>query len=162
MSVAPHTHTDGACPVTGLTGTNPHAFCPPHPGDSRAPCPAMNSMANHGYLPRDGKCITPGVLIHALRAGYHLSYPLAWFLTHGGFYLIGQRRKRKGGHGPNLLLFVIQSMRNSINQIPKVRQNGATHHNRDLLDNPNTGVAGLPRFLAPTDGLQERKKGWNT
>ncbi|KAK9418810.1 putative Chloroperoxidase [Seiridium unicorne] len=27
------------------------------PGDSRAPCPMLNAMANHGWLPRDGKNI---------------------------------------------------------------------------------------------------------
>jgi hypothetical protein len=26
-------------------------------GDSRSPCPALNAMANHGILPRDGKNI---------------------------------------------------------------------------------------------------------
>lgn len=86
-----HLHAHGVCPVTGADS---HDYCPAQPGDSRSPCPALNTLANHGHLPRDGKCITPPVLIHALREGYHLSYPLAWFLTHGGFYLIGQRRKR--------------------------------------------------------------------
>ena len=86
-----HFHAHGVCPVTGADS---HDYCPAQHGDSRSPCPALNTLANHGYLPRDGKCITPHVLIHALRNGYHLSYPLAWFLTHGGFYLIGQRRKR--------------------------------------------------------------------
>ncbi|KAH9916790.1 uncharacterized protein B0H18DRAFT_938989 [Fomitopsis serialis] len=89
--VPPHAHAHGRCPVTGAES---HDYCPPQADDSRSPCPALNTLANHGYLPRDGKCITPAVLVHALRAGYHLSLPLAWFLTHGGFYLLGQRRKR--------------------------------------------------------------------
>ena len=25
-------------------------YIPPRPDDSRAPCPALNTMANHGYL----------------------------------------------------------------------------------------------------------------
>ena len=33
----------------------------PGPNDSRSPCPALNALANHGYLPRDGKDITPEV-----------------------------------------------------------------------------------------------------
>ncbi|TFY57029.1 heme-thiolate peroxidase, partial [Rhodofomes roseus] len=90
--VTPHAHSaHGRCPAAGA---EPHDYCPPQRGDSRSPCPALNTLANHGYLPRDGKVITPSVLIHALREGYHLSYTLAWFLTHGGFYLLGQRRKR--------------------------------------------------------------------
>ncbi|KAF9809598.1 hypothetical protein IEO21_07369 [Rhodonia placenta] len=85
-----HTHRHGECPVTGKTND----FCPAQKGDSRSPCPALNTLANHGYIPRDGKCITPHVLMHGLRKGYRLSAPLAWVLVHGGFYLLGQRRQR--------------------------------------------------------------------
>ncbi|KAK1246486.1 hypothetical protein MKX08_000288 [Trichoderma sp. CBMAI-0020] len=31
---------------------------PPGPEDSRGPCPALNSLANHGFLPHSGKNIT--------------------------------------------------------------------------------------------------------
>jgi hypothetical protein len=34
----------------------------PGPNDSRSPCPALNALANHGYLPRSGKDISPDVL----------------------------------------------------------------------------------------------------
>ncbi|GBE78877.1 hypothetical protein SCP_0200740 [Sparassis crispa] len=88
VSVPEHAHAHH-CPITGH-GT--HAYCPPQKGDSRSPCPALNALANHGYLPRDGKCVTPAALTHALRAGYRLSAPLAWVLTRGGFFLLGQRR----------------------------------------------------------------------
>lgn len=81
---------DDKCPVTGLTGPNPHAFSPPQEGDSRAPCPAMNSMANHGYLPRDGKGITADIIIDALMKCFRLSKPLAWALTHGALTLLDQ------------------------------------------------------------------------
>lgn len=50
----------------------------------------MNSMANHGYLPRDGKCINANVIIDALIACFNLSKPLAWFLTHGALLLLHQ------------------------------------------------------------------------
>ncbi|KAF8529447.1 hypothetical protein JB92DRAFT_2860693 [Gautieria morchelliformis] len=29
---------------------SPHAFCPKTDSDSRGPCPALNTLANHGYL----------------------------------------------------------------------------------------------------------------
>lgn len=32
-----------------------HAFRAPGPGDDRGECPGLNSMANHGYLPRNGR-----------------------------------------------------------------------------------------------------------
>ncbi|KAF8742189.1 Peroxidase, family 2, partial [Rhizoctonia solani] len=33
-------------------------FRPPGPDDARSPCPAINALANHGVLPRNGKGIT--------------------------------------------------------------------------------------------------------
>ncbi|KAH9940292.1 hypothetical protein B0H21DRAFT_824871 [Amylocystis lapponica] len=93
-----HVHAYGHCPFAAALSPdsppNPHVYCAPKDGDSRSPCPALNTLANHGYLPRDGNCITPRVILHALRDAYHLSWPLAWLLTYGGFYLLGQRRKR--------------------------------------------------------------------
>lgn len=44
-----HEHLDGQCPITG----NTHAYCPPQTGDVRSVCPALNTMANHGYM-----CVT--------------------------------------------------------------------------------------------------------
>lgn len=36
--------------------TNEHAFQPPdfENGDQRGPCPGLNALANHGYIPRSG------------------------------------------------------------------------------------------------------------
>ena len=31
-----------------------HAFLPPGAGDLRGPCPGLNALANHGYLPHNG------------------------------------------------------------------------------------------------------------
>lgn len=31
-----------------------YEFQAPGPGDSRGPCPGLNLLANHGYLPRNG------------------------------------------------------------------------------------------------------------
>lgn len=41
-----HSHTAGVCPVRGFN----NAYCPPQPGDKRSPCPALNALANHGFL----------------------------------------------------------------------------------------------------------------
>jgi len=62
----------------------------PGEGDVRSPCPALNTLANHGYLPHDGKNIDRNTMIRALQQGYHLSYILAWFITTGGYLLTGQ------------------------------------------------------------------------
>ncbi|KAG8681009.1 hypothetical protein FRC09_017818, partial [Ceratobasidium sp. 395] len=31
-----------------------YAFVPPKAGDQRGPCPGLNALANHGYLPHNG------------------------------------------------------------------------------------------------------------
>lgn len=40
----------------------------PAQGDLRGPCPALNALANHGFLPRDGRNITQAALIKATAA----------------------------------------------------------------------------------------------
>ncbi|KAJ3011222.1 UNVERIFIED_CONTAM: hypothetical protein HDU68_001779 [Siphonaria sp. JEL0065] len=49
-------------------GTNPGVWEATLPTDARAPCPALNSLANHGYLPRDGRKITKEMFDQALFA----------------------------------------------------------------------------------------------
>ncbi|KAF8576105.1 Cloroperoxidase [Ramaria rubella] len=68
----------------------PHAFRPPAGQESRGPCPALNTLANHGYLPHDGHNITPEILLAALqnRETYHISGPLAQVLVYGGFFMM--------------------------------------------------------------------------
>ncbi|KAF8838166.1 Cloroperoxidase [Paxillus ammoniavirescens] len=84
-----HSHTTGVCPVTG----NTHAYCAPQPGDLRSPCPALNTLANHGYLPRNGKNVGVFDIIRALKEGYQLSTVLAYILSFGGLFILAQFRK---------------------------------------------------------------------
>ncbi|KAG9317992.1 Chloroperoxidase [Chiua virens] len=84
-----HSHADGFCPVKGIT----HAYCPPQPTDKRSPCPALNTLANHGFLPRNGRDIGPIAIFQALRDGYQLSFFLAAFIAFGGWFILGQLRK---------------------------------------------------------------------
>ncbi|EPQ54008.1 Cloroperoxidase, partial [Gloeophyllum trabeum ATCC 11539] len=57
---------------------------------SRSPCPALNALANHGYLPRSGTKIHFRQLARALHDVYHLSYPLSAFLASAAFVALGQ------------------------------------------------------------------------
>ncbi|KAL2166318.1 hypothetical protein VTG60DRAFT_2950 [Thermothelomyces hinnuleus] len=50
---------------------------PPGPGDLRGPCPMMNTLANHGILPRDGRGITKDVVIKAMKQGLNFDPALA-------------------------------------------------------------------------------------
>ncbi|KAF8519981.1 Cloroperoxidase [Hysterangium stoloniferum] len=99
MSSSARTSTDkvtseSGCPRHKLgmnSSMNPHAFHPPTEGDIRGPCPALNALANHGYLPRSGRDITPQDLLTALQHPntYRISAPLSWVLVYGGLFLIG-------------------------------------------------------------------------
>jgi len=42
-------------------------YIPPGPGDVRAPCPALNTLANHGYLNRNGQGIDQDQVSTALQ-----------------------------------------------------------------------------------------------
>lgn len=54
------------------------AWSPPGAGDVRSPCPGINSLANHGFLPHDGKGITIPDLIAALDTALKYISPLPW------------------------------------------------------------------------------------
>ncbi|KAG8159828.1 hypothetical protein KVR01_010465 [Diaporthe batatas] len=50
-----------------------HDFPPyqkPGHGDARSACPGINALANHGWLPHDGRNITRDMLVEALRGGF--------------------------------------------------------------------------------------------
>ncbi|EKM76068.1 hypothetical protein AGABI1DRAFT_79044 [Agaricus bisporus var. burnettii JB137-S8] len=82
-----HEHSSGRCPVA-----DKHDFCPPQSGDSRSPCPALNTMANHGYINRDGKNVSAYDIHRGLKACYGLSTPLALFLSYVGFAMLRRAR----------------------------------------------------------------------
>ncbi|KAH7377883.1 Chloroperoxidase [Pyrenochaeta sp. MPI-SDFR-AT-0127] len=67
-----------AKPPKGQYGTlNPHSWIPGGPNDFRGPCPMMNTLANHGFLPRDGRNITRANAIAALGNGISFDENLA-------------------------------------------------------------------------------------
>lgn len=42
-------------------------YAPPKSSDRRSPCPAINALANHGYIPRDGRNVRANEIYHGLR-----------------------------------------------------------------------------------------------
>ncbi|KAF3065774.1 putative sterigmatocystin biosynthesis peroxidase stcC [Daldinia childiae] len=52
----------------------------PGPSDVRGPCPMLNSLANHGFLPHDGKSINVNKTVDALSSALNLAPELASFL----------------------------------------------------------------------------------
>jgi hypothetical protein len=55
-------------------------FQAPGLNDSRGPCPGLNLLANHGYLPRNG-CVTFGQVLNATSCGFNIGADLASVLT---------------------------------------------------------------------------------
>jgi len=66
-----------------------HEYTRPRPKDSRSPCPALNALANHGYLPRDGRNVSVIQLVQAIRDVYHFSWLLALMLAAVGVIACG-------------------------------------------------------------------------
>ncbi|RFU74299.1 cloroperoxidase [Trichoderma arundinaceum] len=68
----------GCAQLLGLPIFNPFDprfddWRPAGPDDSRGPCPGLNSLANHGFLPRSGKNITVIDLVRGTFEGLGLS-----------------------------------------------------------------------------------------
>lgn len=58
--------------VARAASTDFSTWSPAGPDDVRSPCPALNSLANHGILPHSGKGITFGILKDALFNGLNV------------------------------------------------------------------------------------------
>ncbi|PRP74779.1 hypothetical protein PROFUN_06640 [Planoprotostelium fungivorum] len=78
-------------PAGRLLIDDDHAFQPPADGAYRSPCPALNILANHGYLPRDGKNITKSDLIYALFNGFNVGRDVGFLLANAAFEMYGYK-----------------------------------------------------------------------
>ena len=56
-------------------------YTPVKPGDLRSPCPAINALANHGYLPRDGRNVRASEILDGMNQ-YGLGSFLGAMFTH--------------------------------------------------------------------------------
>jgi len=69
-----------------------HPFRAPGPNDQRGPCPGLNTLANHGYIPRNGVASFEQIIV-AAREGFNMEYELAaalaafGILSRGNAYL---------------------------------------------------------------------------
>ncbi|PPQ73616.1 hypothetical protein CVT26_010524 [Gymnopilus dilepis] len=55
-------------------------YIAPKKGDSRCSCPALNTMANHGIIPRDGKNVKFSELAPKIRTTYNFAPTLCFFV----------------------------------------------------------------------------------
>ncbi|KAK7049760.1 hypothetical protein VNI00_005791 [Paramarasmius palmivorus] len=55
-----------------LVDWSKHQFEPAKPTDARGPCPGLNTLANHGFLPRDGRNISIPTVLKAGLEGFNV------------------------------------------------------------------------------------------
>jgi hypothetical protein len=65
-----------------------HPWLPLAKGDIRGPCPGLNTLASHGYLPRNG-IATPAQIINAVQEGLNMDNAIAKFVTYAAFLVDG-------------------------------------------------------------------------
>ncbi|KIJ30163.1 hypothetical protein M422DRAFT_187474 [Sphaerobolus stellatus SS14] len=65
-----------------------HPFMPLQDGDIRGPCPGLNTLASHGYLPRNG-IATPAQIINAVQDGFSMDNGLATLLAYATMLVDG-------------------------------------------------------------------------
>jgi len=63
-----------------------HEYQAPVPTDLRSPCPFLNTMANHGYIRRDGRYITLWAATRAMMECYNFTFALALFVASAGIW----------------------------------------------------------------------------
>ncbi|KAH6891630.1 Chloroperoxidase [Coprinopsis sp. MPI-PUGE-AT-0042] len=73
---------------TKLVNDAAHPYRAPRPGDMRGPCPGLNTLANHGYLPRDG-IASPRQIIIAAQEGFNQALSSARTAVYAGHLLNG-------------------------------------------------------------------------
>ncbi|OJJ55481.1 hypothetical protein ASPSYDRAFT_183585 [Aspergillus sydowii CBS 593.65] len=75
---------------TPIDITGDHAFHPPDydNGDQRGPCPGLNALANHGYIPRSG-VVSFTEVIGAINKVYGMGVDLAMILATMGLVWVG-------------------------------------------------------------------------
>ncbi|KAF9445689.1 aromatic peroxygenase precursor [Macrolepiota fuliginosa MF-IS2] len=73
---------------TKLINDAAHPWKPARPGDIRGPCPGLNTLASHGYLPRNG-IATPVQLISAIQEGFNMENRFARFVVYAAHLVDG-------------------------------------------------------------------------
>ena len=67
----------------------PGTWAEPGPHDHRSPCPALNSLANGGFLPRDGR-VTVEDLVRAIHGRLGVTRGVARMLAHDAMRRLGR------------------------------------------------------------------------
>ncbi|KAF8989694.1 Chloroperoxidase [Cyathus striatus] len=71
-----------------LVNDKKHPWEPLRPDDIRGPCPGLNTLASHGWLPRSGVA-TPSQIVDAVQQGFNMGNDLAVFVTYAAMLVDG-------------------------------------------------------------------------
>jgi len=71
-----------------LVNNAEHPYVPPGPGDIRGPCPGLNTLANHGYIPHNGVA-SPSQVLSAVQEGFNMGNDMAIAQAYGIHLLNG-------------------------------------------------------------------------
>ncbi|KDR72025.1 hypothetical protein GALMADRAFT_143372 [Galerina marginata CBS 339.88] len=71
-----------------LVNDKAHPWMPVAPADIRGPCPGLNTLASHGWLPRNG-IASPSEIITAVQEGFNMENSLAVFITYAAHLVDG-------------------------------------------------------------------------
>lgn len=90
LQVAPPQDPPGPLEDTSakLVYDDAHPWIAPGPNDMRGPCPALNTLASHGYLPRNG-IATPAQIITAVMEGFNMENGIAKLATYAALLVDG-------------------------------------------------------------------------
>ncbi|KAJ7577448.1 Cloroperoxidase [Mycena floridula] len=67
-----------------------HKWIAPKSTDLRGPCPGLNTLANHGFLPRDGRGLTLEIVIQAATDGFNIQHDVLIFAAKLGLMTSGE------------------------------------------------------------------------
>ncbi|TIB39679.1 hypothetical protein E3P86_01021 [Wallemia ichthyophaga] len=103
-------------------------YAAPGEEDSRSPCPGLNAMANHGFIPRHGKHVSLSVICVAIKNTYDFAPTFAYQLTSAAGFI-----SKSSGDGKTWLdLKDIEA--------PNVIEHDASLLRHDRMFQPNQGA----------------------
>ncbi|KDR72108.1 hypothetical protein GALMADRAFT_1344340 [Galerina marginata CBS 339.88] len=71
-----------------LVNDDAHPWKPLAPADIRGPCPGLNTLASHGWLPRNG-IASPAQIVTAVQEGFNMANDVAIFIVYGAHLVDG-------------------------------------------------------------------------
>ncbi|RDB17095.1 putative sterigmatocystin biosynthesis peroxidase stcC [Hypsizygus marmoreus] len=124
-------------------------YIAPKEGDSRCSCPALNAMANHGILPRDGRDISFKELNRTIRATYNFAPTFCFFVPNFAANMLKKKYSKDHFDLADL------DLHNGI-------EHDASLVRRDVYFEPNQGVPHLPYVKELLESATGKDKDGNT